>query len=293
MANSGWSWHLFAAPAVWVARLRGARVVLNYRGGEAGEFFNHSFRWVRPTLQLVHRVVVPSDFLRHVFDRYGVATTVVPNIVDLQRFRAVARGVKRTDEFRLLVARNLELLYDIETALRAFCCVRKCVPGATLAIAGDGPDRERLHRLVAEWGLDTKIRFLGQLDNEQMPELLATTDVMINPSLADNMPISILEAFASGVPVVSTNVGGVPFIVDEGRTGLLVPPGEPEQLAAAILRLYDDSALQDTLVRGGSRRSEDFTWCQIWPKLAAVYYAEKKNAGIVHACSANHGPGCR
>lgn len=282
MANSGWSWHLFAAPAVWLARLRGARVVLNYRGGEAGEFFARSFRWVRPTLQLVDRVVVPSEFLRQVFQRHGVATVVVPNIVDLQRFRATSRLAPREGELRLLVARNLEPLYDIETALRAFRAVRAQVPGATLAIAGDGPDRERLQRLVDDWTLGGSVTFLGQIDNQQMPAVLAATDVMVNPSLADNMPISVLEAYASGVPVVSTNVGGVPYIVDDGRTGLLVPPGDPARMADAILRLYADPELRESMVAEAARRSEGYTWREIWPRLAAVYRAEEADSPPIH-----------
>ncbi|MCK5480228.1 MAG: glycosyltransferase, partial [Gammaproteobacteria bacterium] len=86
MANSGWSWHLFAAPAIWIGRLRRTPVVVNYRGGEAEEFFQKSFRWVRPSLKRVAAVIVPSDFLAKVFRRRDIDVHIVRNIVDIKRF---------------------------------------------------------------------------------------------------------------------------------------------------------------------------------------------------------------
>src|SRR5436190_14145399 len=83
MANSGWAWHLFAAPAVWIGRLRGVPVVVNYRGGEAEAFMTRQAAWVRPTLRSAAIVVVPSRFLQSVFARWNVATAIVPNVVDL------------------------------------------------------------------------------------------------------------------------------------------------------------------------------------------------------------------
>lgn len=274
MANSGWSWHLSAAPAVWIAKLRGSGVVLNYRGGEAEVFFEKSFRWVRATLTLVDEIVVPSGFLFEVFARRGFTCKVIPNIIDLTRFSAsrVPSGDHRT--LRLLVARNLEPLYDNETAIRAFKLVHHQVPTAKLTIVGTGPERERLGKLVVELGLSRSVEFPGQVENREMPTLMREADVLINPSLADNMPISILEAFASGLPVVSTNVGGVPFLVTHEQTGLLVPPHEPAELSAAILRLHRDRALWERLVIAAKSHVERYAWSEVWPLLAAVYQAE-------------------
>src|SRR5690606_27743470 len=117
MANSGWAWHLYAAPAVWIARLRGTPVVVNYRGGSADSFLSAQGRWVRPTLRRASAVAVPSGFLHAVFARHGISTEIVPNIVDLARFYP-ATGVRDTARGpHFIVTRNLEPLYDIETAL--------------------------------------------------------------------------------------------------------------------------------------------------------------------------------
>ena len=86
MGNSGWAWHLFAAPAVWIGRLRGIPVIVNYRGGEAEAFLKRQSAWVKPTLRQAAAIVVPSGFLEEVFARFDIATEVVPNIVDLSSF---------------------------------------------------------------------------------------------------------------------------------------------------------------------------------------------------------------
>ena len=276
MANSGWSWHLFAAPAVWIAKLRGVGVVLNYRGGEAEEFFAKSFRWVRPTLALVDEIIVPSDFLCEVFARRGLKCRVVPNIIDLERFTAPTSRIDAHQSLRLLVARNLEPLYDNETAIRAFKMVRHEVPTSTLTIAGTGPELERLTKIVAELGLTEGVKFVGQVENRNMPGLMQEADIMINPSLADNMPISVLEAFASGLPVVSSNVGGMPYLISNEQTGILVTPRNPIALSAAILRLHRDTVMRARIVSAASDTARNFSWAKVWPLLAAVY------GGVAH-----------
>ena len=104
-----------------------------------------------------------------------------------------------------------------------------------------------------------------------MAELYRSASVVLNPSRVDNMPNSVLEALASGVPVVSTRVGGVPFIVQDGITALLVPPGDADAMAAAVLRLLQDTALAQRLAEAGLREVQRYTWDRVAPALAAVY----------------------
>ncbi len=142
MANSGWSWHLFAAPAIWIGWLRRIPVVVNYRGGEAEGFFQKSFRWVRPSLKRVAAVVVPSGFLAEVFRRRDIDVHIVKNIVDMQRFLSASPPPQQQSNApHLLVTRNLEAIYDIGTALRAFRRIHQTCPGARLTVCGSGPER--------------------------------------------------------------------------------------------------------------------------------------------------------
>jgi glycosyltransferase involved in cell wall biosynthesis len=277
MANSGWSWHLFAAPAIWVAWLRRVPVVVNYRGGEAGSFLGRSARTVRWSMAKTARLVVPSGFLREIFQQHGMAATIVPNVVDLQRFRPGEGAVAGAPH--LVVARNLEAIYDNATALRAFAQVHAELPQARLTVAGTGPDLASLQALAAQLGVADAVHFAGRLDREAMAALYRQCTLSINPSLADNMPNSVLESLASGVPVVSTDVGGVPFLVQDGVTALLVKPGDAQGMAHAVLRLLRDPSLAQRLAGSGMQEVQRYTWAQVAPALSAVYRAAVQRTG--------------
>lgn len=277
MANSGWSWHLFAVPAIWLARARGLPVVVNYRGGEAGAFLDASGGRVRASMRRATALIVPSGFLQEVFARHGMPARIVPNVVDLRRF--FPAQVDIADEAPcILVARNLELLYDNATALRAFARVVTEIPSARMAIAGTGPEETALRRLATELGVAARVEFTGRLEPDAMAERLRRAQVALNPSRADNMPNSVLEALASGVPVVSTAVGGVPFVVADEQTALLVPAGDAQAMAAALLRLLRDRVLARRLSAAGLQEVQRYTWCRVAPELRRVYAEARPKA---------------
>jgi len=257
MANSGWSWYLFAAPAIWIAHVRRIPVIVNYRGGDAERFFAKSFPMVQPALARTAAVVVPSRFLASVFARYGVRVRIVPNIIDAKRF-SPRKGAPSSPH--LVVTRNLERIYDIGTAIRAFSAVRRRYPDARLTVAGTGPEQAALQALAIELGVADAVVFSGRIENRDIPALYRSASLMLNPSSIDNMPISILEAWASGVPVVSTNAGGIPFLVEDGRNALLIGPREPEAMARAALRVLESPALAASLAQAGHAAVEAFTW---------------------------------
>ncbi len=273
MANSGWSWHLYAVPVIWVAWIRRKPVVINYRGGEAEKFFNQSFFWIRPSLRRTTAILVPSGFLQAIFKKFGFDAVIVPNIINLDRFSRQARVIKvwKKREPHIIVTRNLEPIYDITSAIYAFSHIRVNIPAARLTVAGSGPERSMLECLVTDLGLKGSVRFTGRLDNEMISMLYQEADVMINPSLVDNMPISILEALASGVPVVSTDVGGIPFLVTHERNALLVPPARPDAMAEAVLRVLNDPILASRLVDEGLKLAQEYTWPNVRERLLTVY----------------------
>ncbi|NWG74716.1 MAG: glycosyltransferase family 4 protein [Rubrivivax sp.] len=268
MANSGWSWHLFAAPAIWVGRLRRVPVVVNYRGGEAADFLRRSAGLVRASMRRAAGLVVPSRFLQQVFGEHRMPAQVVPNIVDTELFRPSPQPPTRQ---QLIVARRLEPIYDNATALRAFAQVVAEYPQARLVLAGDGPEEASLRQLADELGVTAQVEFAGALDRDAIAARLRESSVSINPSRVDNMPNSVLEALACGVPVVSTRVGGVPFVVDDGETALLVPPGDPDAMARAIVRLLRDPALAKRLRDAGLAVAEQYRWVCVSPLWDEVY----------------------
>lgn len=273
MANSGWSWHLFAAPAIWIARLRGCPVVVNYRGGEADAFLRRAADWVRPSLRRSAALLVPSGFLEAVFQRHGFGSTVVPNVINLERFGAtaateVAAGGRAPS---VLVARHLEPIYDNQTALRAFALLTARYPAAQLVIAGSGPESGMLAALAEHLGVAQAVRFTGRVDNAAMAALYREADIMLNPSLVDNMPNSVLEALAGGVAVVSTDVGGVPYLVEHRRSALLVPPQNPQAMAQAMFQLLGEPDLKERLRQAGLQLAAQYTWAKVRPRLLQVY----------------------
>lgn len=268
MANSGWAWHLFAAPAIWLARLRQVAVIVNYRGGEAASFFDRQIRWVRPSLRRADCVVVPSGFLLEVFHQWNFTATIVPNIIDLSRFRPRPNLPAAP---HIVVTRNLEDIYDIPTAVQAFAIVKQTYPNARLTVAGSGPRLEALKSLCSHLKLGDSVRFTGRLDNDEMAALYASATLMLNSSIADNMPISVLESLASGVPVVSTAVGGIPYLVKHEETALLVPPRDPSSMAKAAVRLISEPHLAARLSDAGLADVRQYAWSNVSAKLFDVY----------------------
>ena len=270
MANSGCSWHLFAAPAIWIGYLRNKPVVVNYRGGYAQDFLHRQSGIVGFSMRRAARLVVPSGFLKKVFADFSIPADILPNVVDVTRFRPPTGGNKGNPPV-ILVARNLEPIYDNATAIRAFSRVHQVLPDARLIIAGSGPEEITLKYLAESLGLNKAIEFTGCVDTEKMPALYARASIALNPSLVDNMPNSILEALAAGVPVVSTDVGGVPFIVEHEKTALLVSVGDDKAMAQAMLRILQDETLARNLSHAGSQAVEEYTWDKVRGPLFEIY----------------------
>src|SRR5262245_9892987 len=255
-AASYFSFMIAPAPAVLIAKLYGKRVLLNYHSGEAED---HLRRWPRSTrliFRLADRVVTPSRYLVGVFARFGIEAEAVSNTAPLERFAFRERRPLRPT---LLSNRSLESHYNVADTLRSFALVERRVPDARLIVAGDGGERSRLQSLAAELGLK-RVEFVGAAPPDRMPELYDRADIFVNSSLVDNMPLSMIEAFACGLAVVSSNAGGIPSLVTGGVTGLLSPCGDYEALAANVIRLLEDQRLAASLINRARAACRQYTW---------------------------------
>jgi len=217
-----------------------------------------------------------SEFLRDYLDK----VSIVPNGVDLERFRpnhdvSSIRSRLGFDRERIVFFAGRLIPYKgLEYLLAAFSEVCKAREDVRLVLLGAGPLLDDLQRQVYSIGLKDKVRFLGAVSEDNLPHFFATSDVVVVPSRSrsEGFSISALQAMASGKPVVATRVGGVPDVVIDEETGIIVEPRNTEQLSSAILRFLNDPDLAAQMGRAGRRRAERyFGWRRVAELVEKVY----------------------
>ena len=255
-AASYTSFLLAPLPAVIIAKLLGKPVVLNYHSGEAPDHLRRSAVARFVLRRLVDVNVVPSPFLRDVFRSFEIEADVVPNIVDLQQFTYRVRDPLRP---RLLCTRNFEPLYNLSCVLRAFAKIQVHYPAATLTLVGSGSQDITLREEAAALRVEN-VTFAGRVAPSEIHRYYANADIYVQAPSIDNMPLSLLEAFASGLPVVSTNVGGVPSMLRHRIDGLLVAEKDADALADQVIQLLVDPALARRLTESAYRTLGAYEW---------------------------------
>jgi glycosyltransferase involved in cell wall biosynthesis len=253
---SYWAFVLVPTPAVFAARLHGAKTIIHYHSGEARD---HLKRWrsARSTLRAANSVVVPSRYLAEIFERFAIPTTTISNGIDSENFHFRLRKPLRP---RLICTRAFERYYRVDLVIRAFEIVKKRFPAASLTLVGSGSLETSLRALVSQLGLTSSITFAGAVGNQEIHRFYDENDIFINASEVDNLPVSILEAFASGTVVASTSPGGIPFLVEHSRTGLLSPPGSTQELAQNVIDIVDDPEFAEAMAMAAYEEFKRRTW---------------------------------
>jgi glycosyltransferase involved in cell wall biosynthesis len=263
---SYWSFLLAPAPASWFARKRGSKILINYHSGEARDHMQR-FRSAKSVLSRVDKIVVPSGYLVDVFREFGLLATSVPNIVDLSQFQYRERTPLRP---RLVCTRGFSPYYSVDVVVRAFAEVKKEYPEAQLDLVGGGPLEDSIRKLVADLNL-TGVNFTGVASRQEIGKCYDRADIFINASWLDNMPLSVIEAFAAGTPVVSTAPECMPYLVEHERTGLLSLVRDERALAANVIRLLRDPALAARLAQNARDESRKYTWEAVREQWAETY----------------------
>jgi L-malate glycosyltransferase len=263
---SYWSFLIAPAPAWLIAKLRGKKVLIHYHSGEARDHLRR-FRDARYVLKRVDRLVVPSGYLADVFREFGLQAHVVPNIVDLSQFSYRTRRPVRP---HLVCTRGFHRYYSVDVVVRAFAQVQRLFPDARLDLLGTGPTEKQIRGLVDELKL-TGVKFTGVVSRQEIGRFYDQADIFINASWLDNMPVSVLEAFASGTPVVTTAPESMRYLVEHERTGLLSPPGDAHALAQNVLRLLENSELAWRLARSAYEESARYHWSAVREQWLKVY----------------------
>jgi glycosyltransferase involved in cell wall biosynthesis len=206
-------------------------------------------------------VVCISDFTRaqlmaHCPPEHWSKLRVVHCGVDLDRYHSRPAIGAQPATVELLAVGRLSPEKGQLVLLDAFAEVRKQLPPVHLTIVGDGPLRDELVEHARALGVEHAVTFAGAIGQDAMPGFFTSADVFCQPSFAEGIPVVLMEAMASGLPVVTSGVAGIPELVDDGRSGILVPPGRADLLAAALCSLVRAPALRAQMGQAGRAKVE-------------------------------------
>jgi glycosyltransferase involved in cell wall biosynthesis len=218
-------------------------------------------------LRRADTLAVPSQYLASEFKRFDLRVRVVPNLVDATQFTWRLRQPLRP---RLICTRGFEPYYSVDVVVRAFAEVKRTYADASLCLVGGGLLERQVRLQAKELGLED-VEFTGRVPRESIGRYYDAADIFINASWLDNMPLSILEAFASGTVVVSTAPEGIRYLVTHETTGLLSDPGDSHALAKNVLRVLRDHELAARLAQNAHQESKRYLWDALRSEWLNVY----------------------
>lgn len=255
--------------ASWLACRLQKPVVMVLHGGGLPEFIHRHPRWTARVFKRAAQIVTPSGYLRQTVEQMGRFARVIPNALDLgdYPFRQRERAAPR-----MLWMRTFHPLYNPQMAVEALAVLSQAHPDALLTMAGQDRGELQTVRLLAErLGVSSKIRFAGFLDTPAKQREFSSHDIYLHTNNIDNMPVSIIEAAAFGLPVVATAVGGVPYLIGDGENGRLVPAGDGSSMAAAVEQILSNPSLAQKFSSQGRSRVEPMDWSCVLPQWETVF----------------------
>jgi len=266
-----------------LCRLSGRTVVYSVHGYAPRELsLNKTHKWpwswvanaeFRLLLHTADRLIVFSDYMRTLVSHHVPISwiDVVPLGVNLRAYAVQKRTLRKPDEaFRIICVARLVHVKGLETLVKAMGMI-KSKAEVHAYVVGAGPLRSKLQALIDETGLTDTVKLCGFLPDEEKLAYLAKSDLFVLPSLYEPIPIAILEALAAGLPVVASDVGGISELVRPGVNGLLVKPGNPDDLAAAISNLINDSKLRRRLASNARESVRKYDWPVVAEKYLLFY----------------------
>ncbi len=263
---------LFSGPAfVWAEaicfELQALRkpFVVTLHGGNLPAFARKWPGRVRRLLRSANAVTAPSAYLRTELAPYRDGILGVRNGIDVATYSSTAAR----NGARLLWLRAFHQIYNPAQAVEVLGDLSRTDPDVTLTMIG--PDKgdgslAATKALARELNVEHCLNIVGAVPKAEVPEWLRTGDIFINTTNVDNTPISVLEAMAAGLPIVSTNVGGLPFLLEHERTALLVPPADVRAMTSSVRRVLHDARLRARLVEEGHKLVQAYDWSAVIPE---------------------------
>lgn len=212
--------------------------------------------------------IVPSNYMFDQFKERGFSNLVhIPNTITIENYEFLNRD---KPEYRLLWVRSFAEIYNPKMALEIVALLKE--KGKKVSLCMVGPDKDGIMEICKKIALEKKlpVTFTGLLKKEEWIELSKEYDIFINTTNFDNMPVSVMEAMALGMPVVSTDVGGMPYLIENGVNGILVPPKDPEVFAKAIVELVENPVKSEAISNNARSSVERLDWSEVKLKWNAL-----------------------
>jgi glycosyltransferase involved in cell wall biosynthesis len=249
--------------ASWFSNVLGIPVVMVLRGGELPDFFARFPRWSKWVLGRANAIVTPSDFLAESVRRSGFDAVIIPNTIEVEKYPFLQRGQVQPN---FLWMRTFHDVYNPQMAVEVFAKVRDVYPQARLTMGGQEKGLlEATRQLVDKLGVGDSVRFIGFLGLDDKQREFARHDIFLNTNRVDNMPVSVIEAAAFGIPIVATKVGGVGYLLRDGETGLLVQTEDAESMFRAVMRVLEEPGLAEYLSKNARALAETHDWSVVLP----------------------------
>jgi L-malate glycosyltransferase len=249
-----------------LTRLRGLKYIPYLHGGSLPERMDRNRPWLNSYFTHANMILTPSQYLQTATERRGFGpVTLIPNFIRIADYHWKNRIRLKA---RLLWVRAFHETYHPEMAVRVLYALRKSEPDACLCMVGPAKDETmgRCKQLALELNVFDHIEFTGGLPKQEWIRRAASYDVFINTTNVDNTPVSVIEAMALGLPVVSTNVGGIPYLLTHGEDARLVPAGDVGAMVQEIRTLLSDAPLAEEQASRARAKVEAFDWEQVKPK---------------------------
>jgi glycosyltransferase involved in cell wall biosynthesis len=254
---------VYEAAAILYARVWQKRSVLFIRGGWMPEFIRRWPRWTHFVLSKATLILVPHGFLHAALCAEGFHVDgIIPNFIDLEKYPFQERSQLAP---RFLYLRGMHAIYNPAMALRAFALIQQQYPEASLTMAGRESSDSDLCRALARDLRLRNVHFIGQVPKEAIPVLAEQHDIHLHTNRVENMPVSIIEMWACGLPIVGTSVGGMPYLIRHRVDGILVASNDYQAMADACFELLAESEFARILSRNGRARAQELTWESIRP----------------------------
>jgi len=203
--------------------------------------------------------IAPSGYLKYEFEKMGYSTIFIPNILDMDLYQFKER---KNVTPRLLYVRSFHKIYNPTMAIEVLNKLKKRYPTAELCMVGPVKDDsfEECKKMVKDYHLEKAIKFTGVLPKEEWHKLSENYDIFINTTNFDNTPVSVMEAMALGLPIVSTNAGGLPYLVENEKDGVLVNKNDIDTMVDAIINLIENPQKAYQMALLARKKAESFDW---------------------------------